>query len=55
MLGYKEIYAQKMNIIETRMLRWMCGNTRRDEVKNEDVLTKIGVTRVEEKMRENHL
>ena len=36
------------------MLCWMCGNTRRDKVRNEDIRTKIGVTPIEEK-RENHL
>jgi len=35
------------------MLRWMCGNTRRDKVRNEDICTKICVTLIEEKMREN--
>ena len=38
-----------------RLLRWMCGNTRRDKVRNEDIRTKIGVGSIEEKMRENHL
>jgi len=37
------------------MLRWMCGNTRRDKVRNEDIHTKIGVVSIEEKMRENRL
>ena len=37
------------------ILRWMCGNTRRDKVRNEDIRTKIGVASIEEKMRENHL
>ena len=38
-----------------RMLRWMCGNTRRDKVRNEDIHTKIGVAYIEEKMRKNCL
>ena len=51
----KKYHAQKMSIAEMRMLRWMCGNTRRDIVRNEDIRTKIGVTSIEEKMRENRL
>ena len=37
-----------------RMLRWMCGNTRRDKMRNEDIRIKIGVASIEEK-RENRL
>jgi len=45
----KKYHAQKMSIAEMRMLRWMCGNTRRDKVRNEDIRTKIGVASIEEK------
>ena len=38
-----------------RMLHWMCGNTRRDKVRNEDICIKIGVASIEENMRENIL
>jgi len=31
----------------------MYGKIRRDNVRNEDILTKIGVAPIEEKMREN--
>ena len=55
MLGYKEAHAQKMCVAEMRMLRWMCGNIRRDKVRNEDICTKIGVAYIEEKIRENRL
>jgi len=54
-LGYKEISAQKISVAEMCMLHWMCGNLRRDMVRNEDIRTKIGVSSIEEKMRENHL
>ena len=37
------------------MLHWMCDNTRRDKVRNEDIRTKLGVAFIEEKMREKHL
>ena len=51
----KRHHAQKTSVAEMRMLRWMCGNTRRDKVRNEDIRTKIGVASIEEKMRENRL
>jgi len=38
-----------------RMLRWICGNMRRDKVRNVDIRTKKGVASIEEKMRENRL
>ncbi|KAF3616438.1 hypothetical protein FXO38_34555 [Capsicum annuum] len=38
-----------------RMLRWMCGLTRADEVRNEIIREKVGVVLVEEKMREVRL
>ena len=37
----KRHHAQKMSVAEIRMLRWMCGNTRRDKARNEDIRTKI--------------
>ena len=33
----------------------MCGNTKRDKVRNENIHIKIGVASIEEKMRENRL
>ena len=51
----KRYHAQKMSVAEMRILRWMCGNTRRDKVRNGDIRTKIGVASIEEKMRENFL
>ena len=41
-----------MSVVELCMLRWMCGNTWRGKVSNEDIRTKIGVAAIEEKMRE---
>ena len=51
----KRYHAQKISVAEMRMFRWMCDNTRRDKVRNEDIRTKIGVDPIEKKMRENRL
>ena len=51
----KRHHAQKMSVAEMRMLRWMCDNTRRNDVRNEDIRTKIDIAPIEEKMRENRL
>lgn len=37
------------------MLRWMCGHTRKDRLRNEVIREKVGVASIEEKMRENRL
>jgi len=44
-----------MSVAEMHMLHWMCDNTHRDKVRNEDIHIKIGVASIEEKTRENHL
>ena len=51
----KRYHAQKMNITDMLMLRWMCDNTKRYKMRNENIRTKIGVASIEEKMRENRL
>jgi len=55
MLDYKEISCPKMSVVEMSMLRWICDKTTRDKVRNEDILIKISVALIEEKMRENRL
>ena len=51
----KRHHAHKMSVVEMHMFRWMCGNTRRDKVRNKDIRTKIDIASIEEKMRENRL
>lgn len=40
---------------EIRMLKWMCGHTRRDMILNKDIEAKVGVDLVEDKMQEVRL
>ena len=51
----KRYHAQKMSAVEMRSIRWMCGNTRRDKVRNDDIRTKIGIVSIKENVRENCL
>ena len=55
MLVYKEISCPEDEYNKMHMLSWMCGNTRRDKVRNENIRTKIGVASIEEKIRQNRL
>jgi hypothetical protein len=38
-----------------RMLRWICGHTRRDRVRNDDIRERLGVASVEEKLVQHRL
>ncbi|KAM1248608.1 hypothetical protein ACFX2J_044403 [Malus domestica] len=51
----KHQHVHKMGVAEMRMLRWMCGHTRKDKIRNEDIRSKVGVAEIEGKMRENRL
>ncbi|KAM1011700.1 hypothetical protein ACFX2C_047009 [Malus domestica] len=46
---------QHIGVVEMRMLRWMCGHTRKDKIRNEDIRDKVGVAEIEGKKRENRL
>ena len=46
---------QKISVTEMRMLRWMCGKTKMDKIRNEDIRSLIGIAPIEDKMRENRL
>jgi hypothetical protein len=38
-----------------RMLQWICGHTRRDQVWNDDICERLGVAPGEEKLVQHHL
>ncbi|PVH39300.1 hypothetical protein PAHAL_5G473800 [Panicum hallii] len=40
---------------EMRMLRWFCGYTRRDRVRNEEIRDRVGVAPIEEKLIQHRL
>lgn len=46
---------QRLMVAEMRMLRWMCGFTRLDRIKNVDIRTRVGVAAFNDKMRESRL
>jgi hypothetical protein len=46
----KRWHVQQLSVAEMRMLRWICGNTRRDRVRNDDIRESLGVAPVEEKL-----
>ncbi|KAL6530710.1 hypothetical protein OROGR_014570 [Orobanche gracilis] len=51
----KQCHVQKMNVTELRMLRWMCGHTKKDRLRNEVIREKVRVTSIEDKIMENRL
>jgi hypothetical protein len=51
----KRRHVQQLSVAEMRMLRWICGHTRRDRVRNNDIRERLGVAPVEEKLVQNRL
>jgi hypothetical protein len=47
----KRRHVQQLSVAEMRMLRWICGNTRRDRVRNDDIRERLGVAPVEKLMQ----
>ncbi|XP_076888440.1 uncharacterized protein LOC143538876 [Bidens hawaiensis] len=44
-----------MEVTEIRMLRWMCGHTRLDRIRNEVFRERLGIVSVCEKIKEGRL
>ncbi|KAH1218442.1 LINE-1 retrotransposable element ORF2 protein [Glycine max] len=49
----KSQHENKVGVAEMRMLRWMCGKTRQDKIRNEAIRERVGVAPIVEKMVEN--
>jgi len=51
----KKMQAQRLMVAEMRMIRWMCGFTRFDRIRNGVIKDLAKVAPIEEKMRESRL
>ena len=51
----KRQHVQKISVAEMRMLRWICGHTRRDRIRNDDIRERVGVAPIEEKLVQHRL
>jgi len=47
--------SQQLSIAEMRMLRWICGHTRMDRVRNDDIHDRLEVAPIEEKLVQHRL
>jgi hypothetical protein len=47
--------SRKMSVAEMRMLHWICGHTRKDQIRNYDIMDKLGVAPIQEKLVQHHL
>ncbi|WVZ49731.1 LOW QUALITY PROTEIN: hypothetical protein U9M48_001062, partial [Paspalum notatum var. saurae] len=51
----KRRHIQQLSVAEMRMLRWMCGHTRIDRVRNDEIRDRLGVAPIEEKLVQHRL
>ena len=51
----KKTHVKRLMVAEMRMVRWMCGFTRLDRMRNEVIRGLAEVAPIEEKMRESRL
>ena len=48
-------HVQQLSVAEMRMLRWICGHTRMDWVRNDDIRDRLEVAPIEEKLVQHRL
>ncbi|XP_021974852.1 uncharacterized protein LOC110869960 [Helianthus annuus] len=51
----KKTQTRKMEVAEMRMLRWMCGHTRLERMRNEVFRERLGVASISSKIKEGRL
>ena len=51
----KKTQVQMLMVAEMRMIRWMCGYTRMNRIRNEVIRDIVKVAPIEDKMRETRL
>ena len=51
----KKVQEKKVDVAEMRMLRWMCGVTRKDKIRNELIRGTVKVAEISSKMQERRL
>jgi hypothetical protein len=51
----KRRHIQQLSVAKMCMIRWICGNTRRDRVRNDDIRESLGVAPVKEKLVQHRL
>jgi hypothetical protein len=44
-----------MSVPKMQMLRWICGHTRKDRIRNDDIRDKLGVAPIQEKLVQHRL
>jgi hypothetical protein len=48
-------HVQKMSVAEMWMLHWICGHTRKNRIRNDDIKDKLGVASIQEKLVQHRL
>ncbi len=51
----KKAQEEKLNVAEMKMLRWMCGVTKMDRIRNERIRGTVKVTEISKKVQERRL
>lgn len=49
------LHMHKMKVAEMRMIRWMCGKTRKDKFRNEKIMSYSGLVPIKDKIREKRI